>query len=859
MEQTAERMDADTREVIDKGFGRREFIAGLAATLGLAAIGVPGCSSPTLKETPPTEVISPDEIFQGCCHTICGGSSRFNVHVRDGKIVKTSVINDPKDPQHLCARGLSHPQMTYAPERIQYPMRRVEGTERGAGEWERITWDEAIDEIATKWKGYIEEFGQASVGFVYGSGTIFNNQYIWTRLKHAFGGTEVMVYDCMATLNAGKDIFGRSVNLVGNDGLDILRSKNLFVFGSNITESKYGSVPTLWEAIDGGLRVIVIDPNYSDIASKADMHIPIRQATDSALALAMTKLIIDGGKADEDYLRKNTVAPFLVKEDGYTYVKAADIGIELEYTEGPSTGFIPGTNDPVKGDPIPPSDEYGRPIDYVVAAVDGTFNTPDQIADPVLTGSFTVNGIPCKTAYQLLIERVGEWTPERAAVVCDLPVETIIELADIFADGPSGIALNFGPDRYCNGGVATHCIFTLSIVAGQVGHSGGGIESGSGSAFKPGLAPTTDFTATWFPPNAVLNSIMIPTPYLPEAMETGMFNGSPLPLKSMVSYCNNRYATSPERNAQLKAEAKIEFLISVDTFLTETARMSDLVLPIPYNFEYEAIGGGHKFNDKAIEPLFETKTDVEIACAIGRAMGFEGFDLDDASFYQMYYENETNQENDWNWDRIKRDKIIYNDNEPQPYIYGNIDYGTTFMSPTRRANFFLEDPLNYFDQTKPIDKKLSALPHFKLPNEAWPQTIDTFEANPLGEKYPLGLISYHYRLKAHTFFSMVPQLLEIRPEPTVFISPNDAAARGIAENDYARVFNDRGSMIARAHIDAACRPGTLKTEHGWWSEQHIAGDRVNALDSIAVDDHWPALEHFDLLVEAEKYDVEEEN
>ena len=848
---------------LKQNFGRRGFMKGMAAGLGLAALSATGCSPQALEETTEEEKPlgeNPDQIFQGVCHGVCGGSAALNIHVRDGKIVKTSVRHNENDSEldHICPRGLTHAQQTYLPERLQYPMRRVEGSERGAGEWERITWDEAIDEVVTKWKGYIEEFGPESIGFMYGSGSNLSTQYSWMRLLNAFGGTQWAEFDCMASLNVGKDVFGRSMFLVGNDQYDMLNSKYIFVWANNMTESRFEEIPLFWKAREAGAQIIVIDPNYTDAAAQADRWIPIRPTTDGALAMAMTKIIIDEGKADEEYLRKNTVAPFLVAENGFQHLHAADVGIELEVpaaAEDSGGMTMENANDAAE-QMESPKDEFGRPIDYIVFDADGNFNTIDKIENPVLTGSIEINGVTYKTAYQHLIERVEEWSAERASEVCDIPVETIHELADMYAEGPTRLNLGFGIDRYCNGGVATLCLYAMAIVAGQIGRPGGGIggHNASGGAFRMD-AIHTDFLATWYPPNAVYTSIMAATTYLPEVIETGMYNGSPLPVKSIISYCNNHLATSPDRNAQLLVEENVEFLICVDTFMTESAAHSDLILPNPYWFEYETMASRNRFNDKAIEPLFETKSDVEIVALIGQAMGFEGFDIDNEAFSQMYFENDDCREKGFNWDYFKENKVYVNPNERMPFIYGNVDYQNVFTNTPGRAAFFLENPINYFDTTKPLDKKLAALPHFKLPNEAWAETVDTFEMNPLAEKYPMRLFSTHDILKAHTLWSKVPQLLEINPEPTVSISPEDAKARDISENDYARMFNDRGSMVARVHIDAGCRPGVLRTEHGWWTDQHVEGDKVNALNSVAMDHQWPTLEHTDLLCQIEKHNI----
>jgi molybdopterin-containing oxidoreductase family molybdopterin binding subunit len=856
-------MATDQKGTSERSFGRRSFVKGMAATLGLAtAYAAAGCSPRSLEaNTESAKEYVEDELFQGCCHAICGGAARFNVHVRDGKIVKTSIIHSENDPinDHICSRGLTHAHMTYSPERIQYPMRRVEGTERGAGQWERITWDEAINEVVTKWQGYIKEFGPTSIGFCYGSGSTLSTQYAWMRLLNAFGGTQFAEYDCMASLNVGKDVFGRNLFLVGNDGYDMLKSKYIVSWGKNYTEAAFQDMKKVWQAIDGGAKLIVVDPMYSDIAAKADMWIPLRPTTDGALAMAMTKIIFDEGLLDEEYLRKNTVAPFLVNTNNpSTFLHAEDIGYTLPEGEKQAEGdgiALPNTDD-VPSALAGPKDSFGRPTNYIVFDATGKVASIGEMENPELLGSVEINGVTYKTALSLLKERVDEWPIERAVEVCGISEEMIREFTALYAEGPTYLGLGFGVDRYCNGGSNTLCIYAMAIACGQVGKPGasvGGSNGGNG-VFRPNV-PMTDFLASWFPPPTdppAPMSIMTSTTYLPEILETGMYNGKPMIIKSIISYCNNHLATSPDRNAQFKVEEQVEFLIAVDTFMTETCEHSDLILPNPYWFEYETISA-NRFNDKAIEPLFETKSDVEQMALIGQAMGFEGFDLDDASFQQLYYESEGPKAAGWSWDYFKENKIHVDPNDPADFIYGNIDYGTAWTNTPGRAAFFLENPVPMLDPSRTLDKELVCLPYFKTPNEAWPETVNSFEKNPLADKYPMLIFSTHYRLKAHTLWSKCAPLLEIRSEPTVNISPADADARGIREDDYVRVFNDRGSMIALAKIDAGMRNGVLRTEHGWWSNQHVSGEKINALTSTAVDHQWPALEHTDLLCQVERY------
>ena len=144
-------LNTSAEAMTEKKFGRRAFIAGSAAALGLAAMTGAGCApKPELEKTDAPATPPEEQIYQGICRGNCGGGCCMNVHVRDDKVVKTSV--KPQDnslDSRICQRGLTQAQRIYAPERIEYPMRRVEGTPRGGGEWERLSWDEAIDYICT--------------------------------------------------------------------------------------------------------------------------------------------------------------------------------------------------------------------------------------------------------------------------------------------------------------------------------------------------------------------------------------------------------------------------------------------------------------------------------------------------------------------------------------------------------------------------------------------------------------------------------------------------------------------------------------------------------------------------------------
>ena len=836
----------DEATVSNTSFGRRAFLKGAAATLGLAAVAGAGCSpKEELAEEQPAEQApieaqagdqAPEEQhFQGLCRGNCGGGCRLDVHVRDGKVVKTNMIPaDDEIDNRICIRGWSHPQRIYAPERVKYPMRRVEGSARGEGQWEQLTWDEAIDYIAEKWSGYIEEFGPGSVGFSYCAGTYAYNMYTYWRLINSFGGSTWEQPQDMAALNLGKDVFGRSNYLVGNDYHDARNSKYVFVWASNATVNTLPRVNDLLYVQDNGGKIIVIDPNYNGIAAKCDMWVPIRPGSDAALALSMLKVIVDEGLgADREFLAKLTVAPFLVKESDGLFLRYGDIG------KDPIEGPIGRDGNPTMVDPI------------VVIDDDGNVDVPEAVGLPVVEGEFEIEGNAVKTAYTLLLERIADWTPERAEEYTDVPADTIRELARMYAEGPTSLWPGFGIDHWGNGAVVTHCQFALAICSGQFAKKGAGISGSQGGG-------CTGFTAiNWtngimYTPNSVFGGVSSMIQYLPEVVDTGMYNGQPLTIKSLLFVCGNPLATSPDKNELLRTLDQVELIVSAETVMSDTARYADIVLPVPHWFEYETcMSTPNKFmdmNEAAIPPQFESKPDVEICALIGQKMGLPDWEgVTNESYHRgCFADNPACEALGISWENIKEKKRIQW--APDEYIYGTEENPCT--NPYGRAAFYLENP--HPMHTGEIDAKRLCLPSFEAPIEAWTTTVEDNEANPLAEKYPLTIITFRDKMKVHSGFALCPMMLEIQPEPTLLMNPVDAEARGIAENDLVRAFNDRGECVLRCHIDPGFRPGMVKTEHGWLGEQYIKGSQ-NELTSDAVRNMYPSAEHFDTLCEVEKY------
>lgn len=167
----------------EKKLTRRSFLATTALVAGAAAsAGMAGCKSvgpeqvPELSETGESAAAAVEErSFIGSCRGNCGGNCALVAKVREGKIVSTfplEIEGRPEGFENGCVRGQTNIARIYGAHRLRYPMKRV--GEKGSGEWERISWDEALQTIADKMTAAINEYGPASICVQHGAGNMHN-------------------------------------------------------------------------------------------------------------------------------------------------------------------------------------------------------------------------------------------------------------------------------------------------------------------------------------------------------------------------------------------------------------------------------------------------------------------------------------------------------------------------------------------------------------------------------------------------------------------------------------------------------------------------------------------------------------
>ena len=257
--------------------------------------------------------------FCPLCVSRCG----CEAVVENGRLV--AIEPDPSHPtgKALCAKGRASPALVEAPDRLLYPMRRTRPKGDADPGWQRISWDEALDETAAAMRRIATESGPEAVAFAVttSSGTAISDAQPWIdRLINAFGSPN----NCNAwEICAWHRQYARAFTTGTGIGTpDYAKAGCILLWGHNPSTSLLAAATRVAAARARGAKLIVVDPRHIGFAVKADCWLRVRPGTDAAVALALAGVMIEQGWFDGDFVREWTNGPFLVREDDGTLLRA---------------------------------------------------------------------------------------------------------------------------------------------------------------------------------------------------------------------------------------------------------------------------------------------------------------------------------------------------------------------------------------------------------------------------------------------------------------------------------------------------------------------------------------------------------
>ena len=783
---------------------RRSFLKWSGIAGGAAALVTTGARFGVLpdggaaKAAEPTVGLDVDRTTWSACIINCGSRCPLRLQVKDGTIVR--VLPDDTGDDELgsqqiraCVRGRSMRQRIYNPDRLKAPMKRV--GERGSGEFEEISWDEAFTLFADKLTYTIEKYGNEAVYKQYGSGTwngLMSTSGGWSRLLNMMGGY-LGYYGNYSYAQIGtctKFHYGNPDEQMGNSFEDSAKNSKLIVlWGNNPQETRMsgGGVlfTSLWAKKKAGVKIIVIDPRQSDsVVTLADEWLAPRPGTDAALVAGMAHVMVSEGLHDQAFLDSHC------------------------------QGF----------------DEKHMP-----------------------------KGVPAGNSYRSYLMGEGtdgiEKTPQWAASITGVPADAIVRVArEIALGGPANIAQGWGPQRHANGENQARAIYTLAALTGNVGIPGGGTGGREGyfwpvsDWFPDGDNPVKTQISVFGWTDAIVRGPQM------TALRDGVRGKDKLDvgIKFMLAYAGNMLSSQHadiNRTRKILKDTKLcEFIVVVDNQMTASAKMADLILPDTTTAERWDMAPSEYTGDtayvimceKAIEPLFNSKPSYEICTGIAKKLGIE----------KKFTEGRTGEEwVRWLHDTTRKahpDFPTFEDLRTQGvYRYHN-PKGLTVPLKS-----FRDDPVaNPLDtpsgKIEIFSSELWTMSHtwqFDNPGPgdkitALPEHVDTWEGAveaQTNKKYPLQVIGHHFKGRTHSTYGNVAWTKEAHPQK-VWINPRDAQARGIANDDMVEVFNDRGRIRIPAKVTPRILPGVLSVPQGAWfhpDENGVdTGGAVNTLTNI---------------------------
>ena len=679
------------------------------------------------------------KIVKAACPHDCPDTCGMHISVENGVAVKVEGAKDmPFTQGTLCTKVARYLDRTYSKERVLHPLKRVGA--KGAGRFERITWDEALDTIAAKFKEIAAVEPQSILPCSY-AGTMGLVQYasMDRRFFHKLGAS---LLDRTLCSSAGK--VGMKITLGAGVGMDPERfdeAKLILIWGSNPIVSNLHLWSRVQEAKRRGAKVIAIDPYRSLTAAKCDRHLAPLPGTDAALALGMMHVIIAEGLCDDDYVRRHTL------------------------------GFAQ------------------------------------------------------------LRERVQDYPPEKAAAICGLAQDEIVELAREYAGTrPAAIRLNYGMQRHSGGGMAVRTITCLPALTGHWRDAAGGVLLSTGDYYGMNHAALERADLMPNRPRSINQS----------ALGDALTRAEP-PVRAIYVYNNNPVAVCPDSQRVIAGFRREDlFTVVHEIFLTDTADYADIVLPATTQLEHYDVhkSYGHLYvlaNSPAIAPVGEAKPNSEVFRLLATRMGFTEacFRDSDEDICRQALESANPRMAGIEWNALKAQgwQRLNLPARFAPFAEGN------FPTPSGKCEFW--------SQTA-VDLGLDPLPGYVPPRES------AQSAPLLAEKYPLAFISPPARNFLNSSFANLPFALKEAGEPYLDIHPADAAARGIADGHTVRIYNQRGSFAAKARVSDLVRQGVVAALSVWWKKLSLDGRNANEVTSQAVADMGGAATFYDCLVEIER-------
>lgn len=735
-----------------------------------------------------------EQRFKGYC-TLCRSRCGSETVVRDNRVVSIEPVRDHPTGGALCAKGRASPEMVHSPQRLRSPLRRISPKGVADPKWEEISWEEALDEVASKLGDIREAEGAEAVAFAITtpSGTPMVDSFEWVeRFVRCFGSPNLIyaVEVCGWHKDYAHELtFGRGIGFADYENADVI-----LLWGHNPARTWLAQASRIAEARSRGAKVVVIDPKPNGSGQQADLWLRVRPGADSAIAMGAIRHLIKTKTYNDAFVRRWTNAGALVNQQTGHLVRANELwdGAGLKSLVAVDKSGAPRRFDPWASE---------------TRADDLKLNHALRLTDR--HGSeFTA-----KTVFSLLEESAEPFTPSHVANLSWVDKDALIQFYALLEGSPKLAYHSWtGVGQHTNATAIERAMASMYALTGACDMPGGNIW------------PTP-------PPTRTVNPLSL----LPEGQKEKALGLSELPLgppsrgwitarhfsqaateylpyrvRALMSFGTNLVVSQADAQRNLAALRRLDFHVHADIFMNPTAECADIILPVNLSPERDALKIGFEINQAAVETIqfrpkmvdceFDARADYDIVFDLACRLGLE------ADFFGGRIEA------GWNWQLeplgVTVDQLRQypgGKRFPQP---ASLQKHAQLALDDRLIGFPTESGLVELYSEQLLDINYPAIASHIEPGES-PIDNDTKSAN-----FPLTLTTTKSGWYVHSSYRHITSLRQKSPDPLVEISGALARSRGLSEGDWAYIATPSGQATLRVKLNEALDDRVVMAEFG---------------------------------------------
>lgn len=823
-------------EPVDSAFG--------SEAAGAAVEGAAGEASGQTCTAFPAETRAP-----AFCAIDCPGRCPLELHLRDGELARVSA----NKAAPACHRGLSMRAWANSPDRLMWPLRRV--GPRGSAQFERVTWDEALDEIADRLARIRREHGSESIYLAYTTGQSCTTADPFERLMNCFGGflDHYNNYSNPQINAMVRSMYGPGALYPGGSELDAAADARLVLaFGASPAETGtgratwHGAWDRMVEQMSArGGRIVMVDPRRNGSIPQrkgSDQQtvswLPINPGTDGALAAALLhELAFTHNALDWDFLHERCIG----FTDGTLPERWRGLGLSvMDYLRG--TGY-------------------------------------DRVAK----------------------------TPAWAAAITGTPADDIRELASQLATArPAFIMQGWGPQRRSNGEMTSGMIMMLAAALGQVGLPGtnNGMNVAWGGGFLTRISAGKNLIPFRIPAYRFLDAIEngealgaregvrgLPEASCEDAGRSGFATEAgpeqafhseratdsvqhqdgtahlPCSIKAIICHggncLTNQHGDVNRAHRVLGDPTKCEFILNVDVEFTDSARYADIVLPDLFRMEQESAMDGDAWGRRIavgtgeLGARFERRGAWNTCVELAKRWGIEDAFTEgrtEGEWIRHLYEGDRERSTGLpTFDQLLEEGLAWRADRTEPFValadWRSNPVAHPLDTPSGKIELFSEQLAAAAEALRgtPDEGAITPIPTY-VPEwgpaefavgQAASDEAQAPSAGPRADgqesemgteptrEQPLRVFGFHSVARIHSSWGNVPAVSRRVPQ-VISINPADADARGIATGDLVEASNRFGTLRLPAHVTDDVIAGTIVMPQGaWWQAESDVAEPID--------------------------------